>query len=110
MSLEALMKKSVDQGLSELERTRDTVIFGIKSGFNFAVAENPAAKQLERAMDENIGHSGGSYGYALKEVCARAKSELNAKVEFQDDNGEVYPVDPRTNTIHTKVTKLLLKL
>lgn len=84
--LDALMQKSVKQGVDFLEKNQEQITIRLAhGGWNFADMESDAAKQLEVAIDENIGHSGSSFGFALKAVIAEAQKKLGYKMEMKDD-------------------------
>lgn len=47
------------------------------------MAESDSAKELESELDNNIGHSGSSFGFALKGALAAARDQLGYKVTYK---------------------------
>lgn len=85
--VDALVQKSIKQGTDFLENSGDSFEFILHGGgWNLAEASSPAAKALEIAMDNNIGHSGHSFGFALKAVVAEAQKKFGYSLEIKDDD------------------------
>lgn len=75
MSTDTLMTRSISQGVEFLRAapSGDPVVFKLSQGaWNFATSQSPAAKELEAAIGRDVGHSGASFGYALKSVISEA--------------------------------------
>jgi hypothetical protein len=110
MKMEKLAQKSVKQGVDYLRSTASgtEIMFGINGGFNMLKAENSEAKAFSNALDENIGHSGASFGFAFKAALQEATDKSIVQVVYLDNDGRavVYRNYLSPNMKRIRITRL----
>lgn len=107
----SLLDQSITQGVDAIKGALfgKPIVFDIRRGWNSATAANDEAHQLEAAIDRDIGHSGASFGLALKSVFEETK-KLGATLDYVDDQGIVRPLDPADVHLPPGTTKVVMTL
>lgn len=83
---EDLIQKNIRLAIEFLkENTEDIKIKLPEGDWDFATMQNESAKKLEEVIDENVGHSGSSFVFALKEVITGA--EKNGYIVNEEKRG-----------------------
>jgi hypothetical protein len=70
-----IMERSIQKGTEFLnENNEDIKIRLFDGGWDFTEMENEAAEKLDEAINRDEGHSGHSFGFALKGTLAAAEN------------------------------------